>query len=320
MVYTLYFQSLKAKTHLTEEEERLIFSNLLGIKQVSDQLLVSLEACCSDWDPRSSTVGDIFLKNLPLLRQKYAPFFASKQPLQRILQSKKIKDAVKQIETVSPGISKLENLLREPLLWPFKYSSFLKQFFQATSLNHPDYDLIRKAKEEQNSLHQHLKNLVQRGEQEAKTFELQAKLWAVKPIPKICIPGRILIKEGTIAKVIRRSGKIKRNYHLFCFNDVVIYATTNRLFPNKFQFKGMIDFFGAEVADTEARQLGALMSNNDKAFKITSPTGLRIFIATESERFSWIELICELSRAKHERFPQEAILADDGGEDDEEDD
>lgn len=290
---------MKAENLLTDEEEQIVFASISQITGLSDQLLADFELALSDWNSRTSTIGDLF--------QKYANFFKMYIPFSnnfshglQILQTKDLKEIMKQAQ--SRGVQALEALRILPIQRIPRYCLLLDDLIKNTNPGHPDYDFLRKALDDMKTVANHINERMKMNEREAKVLEIQSSLWtATGIVPELVRPGRIFVKEGSVSKV-RQNGKLKRNYHLFCFNDIVVYATSNRFFKNRFHFHKAIEFFGAFVADVEARQLGALLNYGECAFKVTGSNGYRIFVVpSDSERRDWISAINDLANQNSER-------------------
>jgi len=183
-----------------------------------------------------------------------------------------------------------------------RYQLLVKELLKHTRQGHADVPLLQKALYLIEVVTKHVNARVTESEMEAKVLEIQSSLWAATgSIPELVAPGRIFVKQGPVAKA-RANGTIKRNYYLFCFNDIVVYATTQSLFRNKYHFHKALDYYGAFPADEEVHNLGIELKYGESAFKITGSNGYRIFVAqNDAERRDWLKALTDSAGVKEQR-------------------
>jgi hypothetical protein len=294
-----YVLPMRKQDILTDEEELIVFAGCTQITGLSEQIISSLMQKLTNWNPDTTTLGDVFSTYAEFLKM-YIPFSSNFVKGQQILSSK-IFDTISQ-EAGTARVPSLESLRILPIQRIPRYVLLVSELLKQTREGHPDLPLLQKALADIKVVAQHVNARMTASEMEAKVLEIQSSLWvATGSVPELVVPGRTFVKEGPVAKV-RSSGSLKRNYYLFCFNDIVVYATTNPLFRSKYHYHKAIDYYGAFPADEEVRQTGITLKYGECAFKVTGSNGYRIFVVqSESERRDWLKALTDLADAKEEK-------------------
>lgn len=297
-----YVTPLTNRGILDEEEGQIAFAGCLQILGLSEQLLASFQGVVQNWDPETSTLGDVFSRYAEFLKL-YIPFannfIRGRKILEKVdsnTQYEKLKKSA-----MMQNIQPMESLRILPIQRVPRYVLLIMELLKQTEEDHVDFLLLKKALVEVKTVAKQIDQRMNASELEAKTLEIQSSLWvATGSIPELVSPGRRFIKQGPVCKV-RASGGLQRNYYLFCFNDLVVYATTNTLFPNRYHFHKAIEFYGAFPADEETLALGVKLKFGETAFKITGSNGYRIFVVfNDSERRDWLKALSDLAGEKEQ--------------------
>jgi hypothetical protein len=296
----------------------LIFAGLTEIAGLADTMSkVFDQQVLARYDDNTSTIGDIFLRFANFLKM-YIPYTNSYSKGQELLTKLKESDerinaiasrAVPSSLTITGNEQQqqqqyidLESLRIKPVQRIPRYVLLLKELEKKTPENHPDSPLVSEALKSIQLVANHVNERMKQSEAEAKALEIQASLWtATGTIPELITPGRRFVKEGPVSK-LRRTGTLKRNFYLFAFNDIVVYATKSPILKGRFHFHKAIQFFGAFEADSEALDCGAQLKYGECAFKITGSNGYRIFVVdSDSQRREWLKALNDLSEERDER-------------------
>jgi len=212
------------------------------------------------------------------------------------------------------GAPDVESLRIAPVQRIPRYVLLLTELDKKTKSSHPDSAPVRGALRAISVVAQHINERMRASELEAKILEIQASLWSVtSAAPELVAPGRRFVREGDAAK-LRRDGRLHRNYHLFLFNDLVVYATRSPILRGRFHFHRAMEFLGAFPADKEVEDAGVALKYGEAAFKITGSTGYRIFVVdSDAERREWLRALsallaerAELAERRSSRQPSAA--------------
>jgi hypothetical protein len=294
-----YSLPLQRQNILSDEEGMVVFASCTQILGLTEQIVAQLNERMQIWDTTTTTIGDIMLTFTDFLKM-YIPYANNFANGQAILQRK----SFEQISTqaMAAGIPTLDALRITPIQRIPRYLLLVQEMLKNTSDEHPDKGLLQRAYEKIKVVAQQTNARMSASEMEAKVLEIQNNLWtATGSVPELIAPGRILIKEGAVAKV-RHAGGLKRNFYIFCFNDILVYATTNPLFRNRFHFHRALDYYGAFPADDEVKQMGITLRYGECAFKITGSNGYRIFVAgSDAERKDWLRALTESAEVKERK-------------------
>lgn len=294
-----YLIPMKRSGILSEEDSLIVFGSCTQILGLSEQIVGSLQDKMLSWSPAVTTIGDVLLLYADFFKI-YIPFannFARGQAFLSKISYNQIADAA-----VAKGKPNLDSLRIMPIQRIPRYVLLTNELLKATREDHPDHSLLGKALAKIKEVAQLVNARMTASDMEAKVLEIQGSLWtATGSVPELVAPGRVFIKEGAVAKV-STAGVIKRNYYLFCFNDIVVYATTNPLFRNKYHFHKALDYYGAFPADDEAKRLGLTLKYGECAFKVTGSNGYRIFVAgSDAERMDWLRALTDMVTVKEEK-------------------
>jgi len=294
-----YLVPLKLSEELSDDEYSMAFSSIDAILSLAKQFESAFEAKLQAWDPDSSTVGDCFIRHSPFFKM-YIPFTTNFKKAQDMLATKNI--AKYEEHAAAKNVPLFGSLLIMPVQRVPRYVLFLTELRKKTPANHPDAALTLDGLNKISIVAQQINERMRASEMDAKTLEIQASLWsATGSVPELVAPERKFIKEGPVAK-LRPNGSLKRNFYLFCFNDICVYASRSPILRNRYHYHKSIEFFGAFPADDEARDLGAELTYGEAAFKITGSNGYRIFVVgSDAERREWLAALNNLVDEKAAR-------------------
>ena len=291
MLVDHYAKPLRATMDVADYD--VVFGGLMEIAGLAQTLVGSLRPKLEAWDPAETTVGDCILR-LSEFFKMYVPYTSNFAAGQKVLERLKDGDEdfsrVCEVAVAGRGAPPLESLRIEPVQRIPRYVLLLKELEKATKETHPDAALVRGALQALKVVADHINQRMADKEMQAKVLEIQSSLWsATETVPNLVEPGRRFVKEGPVGK-LRRDGKVQRNYYLFAFSDVVVYATVSPVLRGRYHFHRMLPFYGAFAADEEVAAAGGPgLKFGEAAFKITGPSGYRIFVVeTDAVRREWL--------------------------------
>eukprot|EP01114_Cavostelium_apophysatum_P015268 TRINITY_DN4122_c0_g1_i4.p1 TRINITY_DN4122_c0_g1~~TRINITY_DN4122_c0_g1_i4.p1 ORF type:complete len:945 (+),score=286.26 TRINITY_DN4122_c0_g1_i4:179-3013(+) len=141
----------KMKDICSADEIKIIFSNVVVLKNFSNKLLQELEQRIANWT-QTQTVGDIFLKFYPFFKayNQYCNNYDS--ALACYTECMKRPDFVNlcnaELARTKDGLGPdLQSLLITPVQRIPRYSLLLKELLKLTTPSHPDYENVSKALE-----------------------------------------------------------------------------------------------------------------------------------------------------------------------------
>ncbi|PRP74676.1 hypothetical protein PROFUN_03598 [Planoprotostelium fungivorum] len=275
---------LKPLTELSETDKRilkpktidLIFSNLDQIYNANAPLLSALESKLSNWSDDTSTIGDMFLEQVP-------EFVAYKHYLERHdltirklrkLDKKSSWQAFQQEMKEQPGSLKgdLSFYLIQPVQRMPRYELLLKDLIKHTNENHPDYKNLKDALQSINELVISANEEMRKQAELEKLYKIQNKFTDLPSSVTIAVPDRKKVKDGMLVKVCRK--ELKRRY--FClFNDSLIYGAPTNM--GHYKYSRFLSFVNGKIRiklieDTENQRNAFQILSAEKSFTVCAET------------------------------------------------
>lgn len=290
--------------HLQSDQEPIIdhaqrsniFGNIEEILGLAQSFLQALEIKLQNWGPMQ-TLGDTF-KTHAMFFKIYVMYTNQYQEgVKGITSLLKSDDRAKRVakRASKAGCQDVSSLMINPIQRLPRYVLLLKELRKRTPDSHPDAQLLEAALADIHVVADHVNERLRSHEDNAKILEIQSMLWTARPggVPITLLePGRQFIREGKLLKV--RSIGTLREVHVFLFTDILMYCSSSRLLPGRYHYHNHLFFWGASVAEHEARSEGVDHPRVGCAFKVTADNAVRIFIPdTLQERDEWIRAINE---------------------------
>jgi hypothetical protein len=206
----------KWKDHINK-----LFSNIMMIVQINDELLEGLSKAISDWNPETTQVGPVFAKMAPFMRL-YNTYGNSYNDAATLLLELKKKDDFSTFLQNCRGTQPLdlEALLIQPVQRIPRYRMLLEDMLKNTPSSHPDKAGV------ETSLIQ-IRDVANNVNESIRATEQAKKIGEQTGLQKYIAPHRKLLAEQTfLAKVaIIRGDKVKGSVdvNVFLFNDLLVF-------------------------------------------------------------------------------------------------
>ncbi|RIB16736.1 Dbl homology domain-containing protein [Gigaspora rosea] len=281
---------------LTKKLIKDIFANILDLLSVNTELLKRLEERLSGptdvpaddnfWNPETDCLGDIFLNLAPFLKM-YSIYVKNFNSALTVINAQLrdnpafstfLRDVIKTGKC--KGLT-LQAYLIMPVQRIPKYKLLLEGLLKKTTEIHPDYLNLKKAYQIIEHVATFVNETIRHHEMIISMLEIQKSLIGFDET--LLIPGRTLIKRGTLKKVCRRNHQPRE---FFLFSDILIYASPPSLMDNMYIFHRKLDLEDVTVLAVEDS------SSMKNAFQILSPQKSFILYAdNKNEKESWINFI-----------------------------
>ena len=174
-------------------------------------------------EPGNPTMGKIFVDLAPFMKM-YASYANNYEAAARLMADyRKKKPAFDEFVTAEEANPRCRGLaLGSFLIMPVqripRYKMLLTELVKYTEEGHPELPELESALDKVGKVAMEINESIRRYEQQQELIELDA---AFGHGADIIQPARVLIKQGPLSKICRKS---VREYEFFLFNDCVMYA------------------------------------------------------------------------------------------------
>ncbi|KAJ1899783.1 hypothetical protein LPJ81_004071, partial [Coemansia sp. IMI 209127] len=233
LIEKLYISPLLASAQqqtpvLSRKEVRQLFANFPDIIMLSKELLAQLEARLGKqadppWDPATGRVGDIFLRIAPFLKM-YSLYLRNFRSALAVISRwlSENHDFARFIHEASSspeckGLS-FQSYLLLPVQRIPRYKLLLEDLLRHTAAEHVDRQSIADALRLIEDVAAFVNENIQEHEMALSIVEIQRTLGMKE---SLLVPGRRLIKVGSLTKICRKSHQ-QRSFYLF--SDVLLYS------------------------------------------------------------------------------------------------
>ncbi|XP_048352328.1 phosphatidylinositol 3,4,5-trisphosphate-dependent Rac exchanger 1 protein [Sphaerodactylus townsendi] len=216
----------KAEKYITEENVKILFSNIEDILDVHKEFLTALE-CCLDPEPQSQhELGDVFLK----FKDKfcvYEEYCSNHEKALRLLMELNKIPPVRAflLSCMLLGGRKttdipLEGYLLTPIQRICKYPLLLKELAKRTPTKHPDYQAVQNALQAMKTVCTNINETKRQMEKLEALEQLQSHIegWEGSNLTDICTQ---LLLQGTLLKI--SAGNIQERT-FFLFDNLLVYC------------------------------------------------------------------------------------------------
>lgn len=217
-----FVEPLELNKLLTVKEANSIFGEIRAIRQVNQELLK-----CFTSEPTS--MGKAFAELSPFLKlysvyaNNYEAASAQLQKLEKI--QPKLAEFRQKQESRPEVQMKLQSLLIMPVQRIPRYKLLLEELLQLTLSDSREFCVIQVALQQVSEVASHINSQLTQWENVQRMLALQRSL--VGGQPKIVVPGRLLVKEGVLMKLSRKT-KAYHERRFFLFNDMLMYCKVRR--------------------------------------------------------------------------------------------
>ncbi|KAJ2686982.1 hypothetical protein IWW39_003252 [Coemansia spiralis] len=215
---------------LSRKEVRQLFANFPDIITLSKELLAQLEArigsgATPQWDPATGLIGDIFLRIAPFLKMYslyLRNFRSALADISRWLIANQAFSRFIQQANASPECKGLtfQSYLLLPVQRIPRYKLLLEDLLKHTSPAHVDHQNISDALRTISEVATFVNENIQEHEMTLSIIEIQRMLGLKETL---LVPGRRLIKVGTLTKICRKSHQHRQFY---LFSDILLYSSS----------------------------------------------------------------------------------------------
>ncbi|PIA17812.1 Dbl homology domain-containing protein, partial [Coemansia reversa NRRL 1564] len=234
LIEKLYISPLLASAQqqspiLSRKDVRRLFANFPDIISLSRELLCQLDARLGPradppWDPATGRIGDIFMRIAPFLKMYslyLRNFRSALSDISRWLGENH--EFAQFIQQASSNPECRELSFQSYLLLPVqripRYKLLLEDLLKHTPRTHVDHQCIGDALRTIEEVATFVNENIGENEMTLNIIEIQRRLGLKE---SLLVPGRRLVKTGTLTKICRKSHQ-QRNFYLF--NDILIYSS-----------------------------------------------------------------------------------------------
>lgn len=219
VIIKFFITPLKKVDYITSIECNTLFYNIESLERISKELLSQLTS--------DDNIGTAFINLTPYFKvfSLYAYNYNSVlQILQNISETnKKLSSFVSKQESRPEVSSKITALLITPIQRVPRYRLLLKEVLGFTTPEHPHHASILKALQLVTSTTDHINQLVLDQQHMTRLVEVQRNLAGGKPT--IVVPGRQLVREGTLMKMSMKGGNKKASaVYIVLLTDMILYC------------------------------------------------------------------------------------------------
>ena len=298
---------------LQTPELKVLLSSIDAIVETNSQLMRSLlDALNPSWTPPIN-VGGVF-SSLGHFFKQYDTFAAAHHKAVECLSSSAFKEFVLKCRNSidddngagSGGGADFKTLLIGPVQRVMRYRMLLQSLAEHTEPDHPDAQELQAALRTINTACDHVNEHVRATENKEKIMEVANKITGLPAGFSMLKEGRVLIKEGVLSKVCRKTNK---PFHVVLCNDVLLYGS--RYTHGFGQARGERICFHrlVYVADSS---FGRSHISDPNAFCIyTTPKSFVLVADTAYEKQQWVEKLEEVFGAPPSDGGGEIELSDD---------
>jgi len=225
------FSKLLADCHkknpvLTEEEVKLVFSDIQVLHSVSTSFLESLKNCFKTWDNKTSLLGKV-VKGMTQFFRVYADYVRNYDKaivfLSTLPRNSKLSEFFMENVTNKPELGcnlTLSDLLIVPVQRIPRYPLLLKDIIKYTPQSHPDYANLNEALDGIAKLADWVNENVRKNQSQRVLMRIQSELEGMEEA--LMTASRIFVKEGEVVELSETEKPRRRVFLLF--NDVLIIA------------------------------------------------------------------------------------------------
>uniref|UniRef100_A0A8D8QLK9 FYVE, RhoGEF and PH domain-containing protein 3 n=1 Tax=Cacopsylla melanoneura TaxID=428564 RepID=A0A8D8QLK9_9HEMI len=214
-----FMTPLKKVDYISSTECNTLFYNIESLERISRELTSQLTS--------DDNIGTAFINMAPYFKV-YSLYAYNYNSVLQILQNisetnKKLSSFIGKQETRPEVSSKITALLITPIQRVPRYRLLLKEVLNYTTPDHPHYASITKALQLVTSTTDHINQLVLEQQHMTRLVEVQRNLAGGKPT--IVVPGRQLVREGTLMKMSMKGGNKKASaVYIVLLSDMILYC------------------------------------------------------------------------------------------------
>uniref|UniRef100_T1JE05 DH domain-containing protein n=1 Tax=Strigamia maritima TaxID=126957 RepID=T1JE05_STRMM len=218
---TQYFvDPISQNSILNPKEIKTIFGEVRAILRTNEEFLRQLKA--------ETDISSAFLKLLPYFKL-YSSYSISYEAanifIQNLLKTRpKFAEFINCQQTRPEVQTSLSSLLIQPIQRIPRYKLLLQELLKITDQN----DNIKTALAQIETITKEINNQLRVGDIMRRMLAIQKML--VNDQPKIIVPGRHLIKEGSLQKISSSKRFLTRQF--FLFNDMLMYCKQQKIAKN----------------------------------------------------------------------------------------
>ncbi|KAI9291816.1 Dbl homology domain-containing protein [Neoconidiobolus thromboides FSU 785] len=263
-----------------------IFSNLMGILAVNREFLSQLETRLvkNEWCPKNGLIGDIFCQLAPYFRMYslYVKNFNSALAVISEQMGKSVAFATflkdKKIVEQCKGLP-FESYLILPVQRIPRYKLLIEDLIKRTHSSHVDYDNLVKGLDIVSKAATFVNETIRQHEMFMDMLLIQKSLQGFNE--NLLIPGRKLIKKGSVYKICRKNHQLRV---FFLFSDILIYGSGNPDSDSTLVFHRKVDLEVVKIVDVPDTD------NIKNLFQIISQEkSFAAYCDTIKEKQSWLD-------------------------------
>ena len=315
--------SAEPKAEFKDNDITVLFSNVEQLFSLNIEILKQLDARLRIWSPEQK-IGDIILNFAPFLKMYNVysnNYDEALQVYNRLMkESPRFADHIQQAKQRSSSHLTLEHMLIMPVQRIPRYNLLLRDLLGKTSASHPDHQFITKALAATEGVSQHINTSKGRADNLKKLIGQPGK---GRGFSGLIQADRHLIQDG-VFRVFDGTHRSKTNcilskhektespsykLHLYLFNDLLVYASSQQVKKHKDLSKLKSQFPLSHVWVKDRGQLNS--------FDVITPTHYFVFISDDDRiKTKWLSLlqtqiIERVARSEKERLEQKQAHPDD---------
>ena len=284
---------------ITQQQIKLIFSNVEIILNYASTLLESLQSRMESWS-ETTCIGDIFLNITPFFAS-YIDYVnnypAALETLNKLHSNERFQAFLEQAEKERPDLY-LASVLVFPIQRIPRYILLLADLLKHTDKDHPDYMTLERALSTMQETGEHINERKRENESSTKMCFIQSSIKGKGT--QVFVPGRLFVSEWNVG-VVKKMGMAPRIGVAYIFSDSVFVARS--LPKNKVLFKCLVPYTSLKMQTLEdSRNLtnGLKIINTAPAPKDKHSEWIITF-NTVADRNSWLEGVTENSKQFEKR-------------------
>ena len=289
-----HFKQLRLKGLLDAHQLKIMFSNLEELLPPNQELL-ALIVSRRDENPLIEGIGDLLLSIAPKFSvyEEYCSNYPTAGQLYKEIKSREDFKAWIEKSMNSPecrGLS-LESFLIKPVQRICKYPLLLRELIKHTPADHKDRPLLEQAMVRIEHVVAAINEKTRAVGERDKLVEVQGRIDASPALQLQNTPGRRLLKEGAISRVV---GGKNKDRHLILLTDVLLLCKQSSTSKVRLQFEQALELHRcALVADAGHKLASSGPASSKKTVFEVSVDGESYFFAcqTEQDRARWAQMI-----------------------------
>ncbi|KAJ2725692.1 hypothetical protein GGI07_001060 [Coemansia sp. Benny D115] len=279
---------------LSRKEVRQLFANFPDIITLSRELLSQLEARLGNntalaWDAETGRLGDIFVRIAPFLKMYSLYLRNFRSALENISRWLTTNQEFAQFIRKTNANPECKGLaFQSYLLLPVqripRYKLLLEDLLKHTPAGHVDRQSIGDALRAIEEVAEFVNENIQEHEMTLNMIEIQRSLGLKE---SLLVPGRRLIKTGTLTKICRKNHQLR---HFYLFSDILLYSSSQVILGEDPSGHRRVPLEDCKVMDVPD---GSDSSTANQFTIISHEKSFIVYTSTLAEKNAWVQALTQ---------------------------